>query len=137
METKQCGTCKETKPIEQFARKRGAWSSKCKACHNEYYRNYWQNTEAYEKHKARVNERRPHRAIKYGITEQEYIVLLNKHDGMCHVCKTRPATDIDHCHITNEVRGILCNGCNTSIGKLGDTIEGLQRAIDYLAGRRE
>lgn len=39
---------------------------------------------------------------------------------------------LDHDHITNEFRGWLCNVCNTSIGKLGDNIQGLQRAIEYL-----
>lgn len=39
---------------------------------------------------------------------------------------------IDHCHDTGNFRGWVCRKCNTGIGNLGDTIEGLQRAIKYL-----
>ena len=39
---------------------------------------------------------------------------------------------LDHCHVTGAFRGWLCISCNTAIGKLGDNVAGLQRAIDYL-----
>lgn len=39
---------------------------------------------------------------------------------------------IDHCHRTGRVRGILCAGCNSGIGKLGDSVAGLRRALAYL-----
>jgi len=39
---------------------------------------------------------------------------------------------LDHCHDTNMFRGWLCTICNTSIGGLGDTLEGLNKAIAYL-----
>jgi len=41
---------------------------------------------------------------------------------------------LDHCHSTGVVRGVLCWDCNVGIGKLGDTKEGVQRALDYLKG---
>jgi hypothetical protein len=39
---------------------------------------------------------------------------------------------LDHDHITGQFRGWLCNLCNTAIGKLGDTLEGVERAVAYL-----
>ena len=42
------------------------------------------------------------------------------------------ATDVDHCHDTNIIRGFLCSECNTGIGKLGDNEEGVERALNYL-----
>ena len=39
----------------------------------------------------------------------------------------------DHCHDSHEHRGWLCNNCNTGIGKLGDNLEGVLKAVDYLA----
>ena len=39
---------------------------------------------------------------------------------------------VDHCHETGRIRGVLCAGCNTGLGKLGDNREGLLRALDYL-----
>lgn len=52
----------------------------------------------------------------------------------CECCggKGKRALALDHCHETGAFRGWLCDGCNTSIGRLGDSIEGVQRALDYL-----
>lgn len=43
--------------------------------------------------------------------------------------------DIDHDHVTEQVRGLVCKKCNTGIGLLGDTIEGVERALAYLGER--
>lgn len=53
----------------------------------------------------------------------------------CELCQRNPGKygmHLDHCHATNAFRGWLCGKCNMGIGALGDTIEGLQRAIEYL-----
>lgn len=42
--------------------------------------------------------------------------------------------ELDHCHETGKFRGWLCIQCNTGIGKLGDNVEALERAIAYLKG---
>jgi hypothetical protein len=39
---------------------------------------------------------------------------------------------LDHCHITNSFRGWLCQNCNLGIGRLGDSIEGVIKALEYL-----
>jgi hypothetical protein len=39
---------------------------------------------------------------------------------------------IDHCHETGAFRGWLCDSCNLGLGKLGDTIEAVERALEYL-----
>ena len=56
--------------------------------------------------------------------------------GLCAVCKkpcsTNTALSLDHCHETGRIRGLLCMNCNTGIGRLGDNVEGLQAALDYL-----
>jgi recombination endonuclease VII len=48
------------------------------------------------------------------------------------MCNKKPAAVVDHIHGTSLVRGYLCHGCNTGLGKLGDDMEGLQRAMRYL-----
>ena len=40
---------------------------------------------------------------------------------------------LDHDHETNKFRGWLCDQCNRAIGQLGDNVEGLQKAINYLS----
>lgn len=55
----------------------------------------------------------------------------------CELCGNLPrrrVLHLDHDHISGEFRGWLCTTCNTGLGKLGDDINGLQRAMDYLKG---
>lgn len=48
----------------------------------------------------------------------------------CH--KSTSHFVLDHCHVTGKFRGWICRNCNQGIGKLGDNIQGLQKAIIYL-----
>jgi len=43
----------------------------------------------------------------------------------------------DHDDIARYFRGWICNACNLGLGKLGDTIEGLERALAYLKRAQE
>jgi hypothetical protein len=81
---------------------------------------------------------RRHRApVKYGITEEQYRAFEIAQQGECAICgrqESRRRLSIDHDHETGEVRGLLCNNCNSGIGKLGDSVAHLQAAIAYLGG---
>ena len=76
---------------------------------------------------------------KYGITLVQYSSLLLKQSYRCAICGTKdplgPSGEfvVDHCHGTGKIRGLLCNHCNTGLGKLGDTVESLNKAIRYLS----
>ena len=39
---------------------------------------------------------------------------------------------LDHCHDTGEFRGWLCKQCNTGLGNLGDNLQSLSLAVEYL-----
>jgi len=47
-------------------------------------------------------------------------------------CSTGRALSLDHCHVSGEFRGWLCNSCNLAIGKLGESVAGLMNAVRYL-----
>lgn len=76
---------------------------------------------------------------QYGISLDEYAAQLAKQEGKCALCGSTEAKgrwgvfNVDHCHETGALRGLLCNDCNTGLGKLGDTVESLARATAYLA----
>lgn len=58
----------------------------------------------------------------------------------CECCGKKPTTKplcLDHDHITDEVRGWLCDQCNVAIGHLGDSIEGVEKALIYLKRARD
>jgi hypothetical protein len=134
---KKCISCGIEKDESEFAQRRGKATSKCKTCHSAYYKQYYiDNPDKYEELKARTNRpeaRLKARASTYDLTIEEYDVLLKSNNGMCHLCNVRKAVCTDHDHKTNKVRGRLCSTCNTGLGKLGDTLESLQAAVQYLS----
>jgi hypothetical protein len=122
------------------------WKIKCNYCnefHTQKQREIWKNA-----HSLRCKFYKPPnwsglekvdsdlRRI-YGITLEQYNLLLNHQEGKCAICSKyigceRKRINIDHDHNTNRVRGLLCNSCNTALGRLGDSVEGLLKAINYL-----
>ncbi len=41
--------------------------------------------------------------------------------------------EVDHCHKTGVVRGLLCRKCNVGIAFFDDDINRLQIAIEYIS----
>ena len=74
----------------------------------------------------------------YGITPEWYHATLEAQGNVCWICGTdewggkHSSPHVDHCHDTGDVRGLLCNSCNTSLGGFKDDPAVLERAIDYL-----
>lgn len=73
----------------------------------------------------------------YKITLFEYNALLKEQNYSCAICgitqdKLLQNLCVDHDHLTQNVRGLLCPECNQGIGKLKDNINILQNAIIYL-----
>ena len=81
----------------------------------------------------RVLKARRARLKKYGLTEQQYNIMVAEQQGLCKICKTSPERlVIDHCHETGEVRGLLCHYCNVGLGWFRDSTDSLKSAIKYL-----
>ena len=81
---------------------------------------------------------RPECKVCYRAVKRHYVRLRRNQitpelGTPCDCCgKTDEKLCWDHCHVTKKHRGWLCDNCNTGIGKLGDNLEGVQRAVDYL-----
>jgi len=55
----------------------------------------------------------------------------------CECCGTETDKLVyDHDHQTGKFRGYLCRKCNLAIGHIGDDIESLSRALNYLKGKK-
>jgi hypothetical protein len=67
-----------------------------------------------------------------GITVDQYHALMSAQGGLCGVCKRRPATDLDHCHVGEMFRGLLCAACNRILGTVQDDANLLRALADYL-----
>lgn len=78
---------------------------------------------------------RSRRHEAYGLSHDELKLLLEQHD-QCAVCRSedwgKKGPQVDHCHETGKVRGILCINCNNGIGRFADDPARLRVAADYL-----
>ncbi len=93
----------------------------------------------YEKSKPNYKDRYQDKNLKlrYGISLADKQTMKRNQYGKCLIC-TRTEDEIgtqlvvDHCYKTGKVRGLLCYACNSAIGKLQDSIEIIERALNYL-----
>lgn len=79
---------------------------------------------------------------QYNISLEDYKDLYVKQDGKCAICNSDGRSRIsihhsmplviDHDHNTHKVRGLLCHTCNTALGQLEDSVDLLNKAINYL-----
>lgn len=114
--------------------KRSEWCKTHRAHVNAVKKEY---ADAHPEYRARAIEtvRRNRFKKQYGITLEQYQEMLARQGGHCALC---PSTGngrwlcVDHDHESKRVRGLLCIQCNSALGKLGDSVAGLQRAIVYL-----
>lgn len=84
--------------------------------------------------RAHPNKKHQMREKRYGISKDQYEAWLLKQDH-CEICKASFETErpnIDHCHDTNKIRGLLCNSCNRALGWFKDSPEVLHNAQQYL-----
>lgn len=57
---------------------------------------------------------------KYGITSEQYEEMLKAQDFKCAICKApqeqyKSRFAVDHSHVSNKVRGLLCIICNKDV----------------------
>jgi hypothetical protein len=71
----------------------------------------------------------------YGITEDQYNILLEVQNGVCAICKQSCPSGrllaVDHDHKTGRVRGLLCMVCNNRLGIIENT-DWVELAKKYL-----
>jgi len=154
---KICKRCLHTLPEQAFYRRGTGFRSECKACAKAMTANWYAKNgdaarakvrqwtaENGDKLKAyRAANRRKHYlqelGRKYGVTGEWFEQQMNAQGAACACCRRVFSWDdkqvkphVDHCHISGKVRGLLCNGCNTTLGIVGDSVERLVALAEYL-----
>lgn len=80
-------------------------------------------------------EKERERSRVHGWKHNKYPTPTHPCPDRCELCgglPTKRRLHLDHNHKTKKFRGWLCHYCNTNLGRFGDTLEGLQRAMIYL-----
>lgn len=72
----------------------------------------------------------------YGLTMEQVSDMAMAQQNSCAICEEKFSdaykTQIDHCHATGAVRGLLCINCNWLLGKSRDNPDLLRAAANYL-----
>lgn len=127
---KTCCRCKSEKPLTAFGKRREGLTGACKECLNAFYRSRY----------AGLNKvaRRGWNIRKYGVTPEIVEQIFESQGRCCAICKgdspgfKKKTWSVDHNHVTNQVRGILCHHCNVMLGYSKDSVETHKAAIAYL-----
>lgn len=137
---KRCPSCKESAKKTYWKTWYSGLPKERRDKVREYYREYaqtWRKNHPIEYQDSTLQRR-------YNISFYIAQELYEKQDGKCAICgiqipfitdpnKSRSNwAHIDHNHVTNEVRGLLCPPCNHLLGNCNDQIYILQKAITYL-----
>lgn len=133
---KRCNRCLIYKSLDSFSKTKRTNDTKqyyCKPCFKEIRKSY----------RSRNNQKLKddQRYYSYRITPLEYTNKLVEQNGVCAICKnpetvilgnTVKQLSVDHSHIANKNRGLLCQRCNAAIGLMKEDSNILQSAIEYL-----
>ena len=144
VDMKKCNKCGELKPrsSEYFHKdkyRKDGFCYTCRVCCPNY-----RNKEKERKQRRKYHKNNPDvfRNLKlkhrYGITLEEYNNMIKIQNGKCKICGTSSKKlCVDHNHTTKQIRGLLCDNCNSGLGFFYDNPSFLKYAIDYLGEYNE
>lgn len=140
----RCSECDRRVRDERYAKK-VVTDTVCKRCGksggSESFRLHRTNLSGLNS-LCRVCESVAERERKYG---GDLGALVSDESPQCEICGDAlvwhmkgqgHSANIDHCHTTGKVRGVLCRKCNTAIGLFKDNPALLWKAAVYLGGLR-
>lgn len=145
---KMCTVCGIVKDNNDFYwhSNNNRYHSECKDCSKKRSKRYREQNpdkikQMREKYKERrkdiryETDRKSYLKYKYNINEEIYNDMYQQRDGCCEICGKQieyRKLCVDHNHINNKLRGMLCKSCNMALGLFTDNIDILKNAINYL-----
>lgn len=146
---RRCTRCGNTGEFYPDRSKKDGIHPICVSCHSTYKKElHSKDSEARNRQLARSKKYRELNPTKnklsitnatlkkkYGITLEEYNLMLSNQKNQCAVCSTPPTNQrlhVDHNHVTGKIRGLLCQACNVSIGKMKENPELLRKLALYI-----
>jgi len=107
---------------------------KRKECAKKIRQKYENNPKNKYKIKKRARDKIYWLKSKYGLTIEQYDIILESQNGVCKICggANPKRFAVDHDHKTGKIRGLLCSMCNGGLGLFRDNIDFLKKAIEYL-----
>jgi predicted nucleic acid-binding Zn-ribbon protein len=158
--TRICCVCKFEKDLTEFRKDKGQPLGRmygCKDCCKKKFKKWYHGNpelakqmrdskseyrkQYYESEKGVSVNRASWLKTNYNLSLDDYQQMLNEQNGVCAICgKTAESKSVrvknlsvDHDHVTNSVRGLLCTPCNRALGMFEDNIDILKSAVNYLS----
>ena len=134
---KICNKCHIEQPIENYYTQTGARTKlgyrrpTCKSCVNKDSIKWSKEN----KDKVKQYRRKAKLKQKYGISLNQYEEMKLAQNNKCAICNEeheRRPLNVDHCHTTGKIRGLLCDKCNMALGLLKDSLELIDSLKRYL-----
>ena len=148
---KICTKCKQSKDLDQFNKnssQKDGYNYRCRFCCNLATRlseskNRVQTriTNSHWKKKNPEKNKRDNRKWRlknyYGLTEEQYASMFKAQDGKCAICnkhqsQLKVALAVDHNHLTNKVRQLLCRTCNSFLGYIQEDEQTAVNLVEYI-----
>lgn len=160
--TRPCIKCGDEHPVDYYRvadKARGYRHYICKPCRNkdgrerrnrdvEHSRLQERRFAAKYRAQAPLYKRGNYARYRFGVSPEELCSHVEaayaEQAGKCAACgdvgvlsgltgeKTRDRLVIDHCHDTGKLRGLLCDFCNTALGKLKDDPAVVRGLLAYI-----
>ena len=123
------------------------WCSENLEKTQKYRETWWNNLCAdpvrYQRYLARCRRKDLKRQ---GMTQEQYDSKLAEQNGLCAICRLPHGRSlcgrskdlaIDHDHVTDQLRGLLCDDCNIGLGLYHDDPQRLMNAALYIIYYKE
>lgn len=111
------------------------WKEITKKSQSKYYKNNKEKCRQASNKWLNKNEnyfRKRDLKRQYGLTLDDIEKMKNSQNNKCKICLEEKELVVDHCHKTNQVRGLLCRNCNYALGHFKDSINIISNALEYL-----
>jgi transposase-like protein len=79
--------------------------------------------------------------VNHGVTPESLLGMYKEQRGKCRICGqhirwgngTATSVCVDHCHMAEKIRGLLCYNCNLGLGNFKDSLGLLMNAASYIS----
>jgi Recombination endonuclease VII/NUMOD3 motif len=93
----------------------------------------WNKANREKRYKQPCNTSAYHRYNKYGLLPNQWNKMFDEQKGLCKMPSCgRPLAFVDHDHETNQIRALLCRGCNSALGYFRDNPQLMREAAAYV-----
>lgn len=148
---KNCNKCNTIKDINEFGKdksRKSGFAYCCKECRRNRQKKRYNNNVEFMRAKQRkynINNPRALRGYKlkqqFGITLEQYDKMFAFQGGVCAICGCPETASrngktlslaVDHNHVTDKIRGLLCGHCNIALGLLNENPVIIKSLLKYI-----